>query len=204
MAILSSSTSLSFYRVDPPFTEEILSRLEEGLQKYTISDIDGDSTDSVFGWTSQKNPFQPDFSDRSFGIGNYFVFSLRIDKKNIPVNVFKKYMAIETEKRLQLSGNDRLSKEEKRNIADAVRNNLLVRIPSSPNIFDVFWNYEEQIVYLCSVSKAVNEIFETLFKRTFKTTITRFFPYTTAFYKGELSPEELDSLYSLQATSLKG
>lgn len=203
MAILSSSTALSCYHVDGTFTDDISGIVEKGLQKYKITDIDGDTADSVFGWTSQENPFSANFEGRSFVVGSFFIFSLRMDKKVIPAMVLKKHVAIETEKRLAASGKDSLSKQEKKQLIDAVRNNLLVRIPSTPTVVDIFWNFEEQTIYLCSAAKTMNEIFETLFKRTFDVPLIRLFPYTIAAYKNILTPGELDTLHNLRPTLLK-
>ncbi len=61
----------------------IIEFITSGLVNNTIAEIDQQVSDRAVGWTSVDKPFQPDFSGSSFVFGNYFVFALRIDKKNM-------------------------------------------------------------------------------------------------------------------------
>ena len=69
-----------------------------GLKNNTISEIDNQVSDKAVGWTSFDKPFQPDFDGSSFAYGSHFVFSMRIDKKNITSKVLKKHYTIEADK----------------------------------------------------------------------------------------------------------
>ena len=59
----------------------VLENVANGLIKNTISDIDNQISSMAVGWTSFEKPFQPDFGGSLFVYGEYFVFSLRIEKK---------------------------------------------------------------------------------------------------------------------------
>ena len=87
MSLLSSSVSITRYSVKGKIKAPIIENLTNGLIKNTISEIDNHVSDKAVGWTSFDKPFQPDFSGSSFVYGNYFVFSLRIDKKKIASKV---------------------------------------------------------------------------------------------------------------------
>ena len=83
MGIVSGSVSITRYKVQgqikPPITENIAN----GLRLNTIAEIDNQISDKAVGWTSFDKPFQPNFEGSSFVYGSYFLFSLRIDKKNL-------------------------------------------------------------------------------------------------------------------------
>ena len=113
MSITSSKVSITQYNVQGKLNSQIIDTIADGLTKYTIADIDQQVLEKAVGWTSFDKPFQPDFSGSSFVYGNYFVFSLRIDKKNIAAKVLKKHYSIEATRRMSESGRDYLSKTEK-------------------------------------------------------------------------------------------
>jgi hypothetical protein len=173
----------------------------DGLSRNTIADIDQQVIDKAAGWTSFDKPFQPDFSGSSFVCGNYFVFSLRIDKKNIAAKVLKKYYVIEAARRMSQSGRDYLSKIEKRAVKESVRNALYLKVPATPHIYDVVWNYEEASLWFFTNLKAANEELETLFSRSFHLSIIRIFPYTAADISSNLSDSQRDELLKISPTA---
>ena len=65
-------------------------------------------------------------------------------------------------------------------IKDHVINLLNLRIPATPNIYDVIWNYEEASLWFFTNLKAANEELETLFAKSFNLKLIRVFPYTAA------------------------
>ena len=174
--------------------------IQRGLQNNAISDIDNDSEEMVVGWTSFENPFAPDFSGSGFVIGSHFVFSLRIDKKSIPAKVLKKHYAVELAKKLAESERDFLSKSEKKELKEHVIRVLNLRIPATPNVYDVVWNYEEGLLWFFTSLKAANEELETLFSRSFKMSLIRLFPFTFCEFHCGLSEADRDMVSTLQAT----
>ena len=149
------------------------------------------------GWTSFENPFQPNFSGSSFVYGNYFVFSLRIDKKKIAPKILKKQYTAEAAKRLAQGGRDYLSKAEKKAIKEAVIHALILRIPATPDSYDLVWDYEASSLWFFSNLKAANEELETLFSKSFDLSLIRIFPYTAAYFSAGLSDSQLDELQNV-------
>ncbi|MGD8764538.1 MAG: recombination-associated protein RdgC [Desulfobacteraceae bacterium] len=197
MGILSSSVSITRYQVKGNLNAPILEAVANGLKKNAISEIDGDVSEKTVGWTSFHNPFHPDFSDSSFVYGNYFVFSLRIDKKSMSPQLIKKHFAMESARHLASSGRQFLSRNEKKVLKDKVIQKLSVRIPATPSIYDTIWNYEESCLWFFSNLKAANEALENIFSHSFQLTLLRLFPYTDAYLTMALSGLEKDQLTSL-------
>jgi hypothetical protein len=187
--------------VEGKLEEPILETIADGLQKFAITEIDGDASEKTAGWTSFENPFKPDFTGSSFSIGTHLVFSLRIDKKSIPSKVLKKHCTLEMARQLAESGRDFLSRNEKKMIKEHVTDVLSLRIPATPNIYDLIWNYEDASLWFFSNLKAANEELETLFSTSFKLTLIRLFPYTMAELTSGLPASDRDALAKLSPTS---
>jgi hypothetical protein len=200
MSILSSSVSITRYKVHGKINAPIIDNITNGLKSNTISEIDNQVSDKAVGWTSFDNPFQPDYEGSSFVYGNYFVFALRIDKKNIAPKVLKKHYTIEAAKRMAESGRDYLSKNEKKLVKEHVLSGLSLRIPATPNIYDLVWNYENSDVWFYSNLKAANEELETLFSKSFNLSLIRLFPYTAAELSSDLSDSQRDDLPKISPT----
>jgi len=200
MSLLSSTVSITRYNVNGKFESKIIDTIADGLSRNTIRDIDQQVIDKAAGWTSFDRPFQPDFSGSSFVYGNYFVFSLRIDKKNIAAKVLTKHYTVEAARRMSQSGRDYLSKTEKRAIKENVRNALFLKVPATPHVYDVVWNYEEASLWFFTNLKAANEEFETLFSKSFRLSVIRIFPYTAAETSSDLTNSQHDELQIISPT----
>lgn len=195
MGLLSSTQTIARYRVEGDLPDNATELVRGGLKKNAINDIDNEAQDMAVGWTDFEAPFTPDFDSATILIGEHFVFGLRIDKKSIPSKVVKQQVAIESAKRLAQGDREFLSKNEKKEIKDHVMNVLTIRIPPTPNTFDVVWDYSRREVWLFTTQKAANEEFETLFNKSFGgLKLVRIFPYTMADLTFSLSNPERDRL----------
>jgi recombination associated protein RdgC len=199
MGLLSATTSLSRYKVDGKLDDPIIDSIAAGLKKNTITDIDGNPSDRAVGWSSFQDPFKPDFDGSSFMIGTSIVFALRIDKKSIPHKMIQKHVAAESAKRLNDLGRDFLSANEKKMIKDHVINLLSLKMPATPNVYDIVWQYETGDVWFFSNLKSANEELETLFIKSFGVNLVRSIPYTMAALDKRLTTAEQDALNKLSA-----
>ena len=202
MGFLSAATSLSRYRVEGKLENPVMENIYTGLTRNAISDIDDNAAERAIGWTSFNDPFVPTFEGSNFTIGTYFLFSLRIDKKTIPAKVVQKYYAIELYKKLKASGREFLSRNEKKMIKEHVINLLTLRIPATPNIYNLLWNHEGENLWFFSNLKNPCEELETLFLSSFHLKLIRLFPYTLTEFYGELSGQEYDLFTRLTPSKL--
>ena len=204
MGLLSSSVSITQYKVEGKIKKPVNASVLEGLKKNSIRDIENESEDFLSGWTSFENPYNPEFKLSGVSIASHFVFSLRIDKKNIPAKVLKKYYFVEMNRRLSETGREYLSKNEKSEIREHVKSVLSLRIPATPSIYDIIWNYEEGKMWFFSNLKSANEEIETLFSKSFNITLIRVFPFTLSDMMAGLSTSEKDRLVKLSPTTFTG
>jgi recombination associated protein RdgC len=200
MGLLSSSISITCYKVDGTLEDPVMDIIEKKLKQNTLLEIDEDVSEKAIGWTSFENPYNPNFEGSSFCIGTSFVFSLRIDQKSIPAKVLKKFYVLEMEKMLSESGRKYLNKTEKRMVKDRVYSVLLRRYPATPKTYDLIWNYENGFLWFFSNQKSVNEEFETLFSKTFQLSLIRLFPYTIADLNAGLSDLQREQLNKISPT----
>jgi recombination associated protein RdgC len=190
--------AITRYRVEGLLKGAPTEAVYSGLKKNTIPDIDDDTVDKASGWTSFEHPYFPSFEGSSFVFGSLFLFALRIDRKSVSPNLIKKHVSIETAGHLKQKRF--LSRDEKTALKDKVTKELLVRVPSSPNVYDVIWNYEPASVLFMTRLKSANEEFETLFRRSFNLGLIRVFPYTAADLLSDLPDPQRDMLMGLSPT----
>lgn len=199
MGLLSATTSLTRYKVNGQLEDPILDTIAAGLTKHTISDIDDNPSEQAAGWATFQDPFKSDFEGSNFMIGTYIVFALRVDRKSVPNKMVQKHVAIESTKRLKEMGRDFLSANEKRMVKDHVVNMLNLKMPSTPNVYDVVWQYEAGEVWFFSNLKNANEALETLFIKSFGVSLVRSIPYTMAMMDPNISDHEQDLLHNISA-----
>ena len=197
MGLLSSTVSITRYRVQGDLRKPDLETIANGLKKYAIAEIDDDTVEKSIGWTSWDKPYAPDFSGSSFVIGAYLIFSLRIDKKNIPPKLVKKQYAVEANRRLNRTGRHFISGSEKKLIQDQVLHALSLKIPATPNAYDLVWHLENQTLWYYTNLKTANEELENLFRASFDLSLIRMFPYTSAELTADLTSSQQDVLNRL-------
>ena len=200
MGLLSSSVSINRYYVEGKIQEPVLEVVKKGLTKYSFKETEDAPSDKITGWTSFNNHFKPDFEGSSFVVGDHFIFSLRIDKKSVSSKIIKKYLYFETLKRLAESGREYLSANEKKLVKEHVLSVLLLRVPATPNIYDLVWDYEKSMICFFSNNKTANEEFEALFQKSFKQRLIKIFPYSEADILSGLNDPERDALSHLSST----
>jgi DNA recombination-dependent growth factor C len=200
MGLLSAAVSITRYRVDGKIEKDLTETVAKGLKKNAIAEIDEGTLEKASGWTSFEHPFEPTFDGSSFVYGSLFIFSLRIDRKSIPVKLMKKHVTLETSKRLAKSRRAFLSKDEKQALKEKITAELAMRVPATPNVYDLIWDHERSAVCFFSNLRTANEELETLFKRSFNLALIRLFPYTAADLQSDLTNQERDVLLGLSPT----
>lgn len=202
MGILSPKASITRYHVEGKINSTLMDSVYKGLCKNIIKEIDNQSEEISLGWTSFDSPYKPDFEGSSFVLGTYFVFALRIDKKSIPKKIIQKHLNMAINQQLARSARHYISKNEKEELKHQIHESLCRRIPATPNIYELVWDYEAGNLVFFTSLKTANETLQTLFIRSFKLNLIRLFPYTMADLKSNLKPDQKDLLNSIKPLNL--
>ena len=94
-----------------------------------------------------------------------------------------------------------ISRYEKKEIKDQIIASLGMRIPATPNIYDVVWLPENSNLWFFSTLKSANEEVESLFLKSFSLSLIRLFPYTQTYYMEGFSDREKDGLNNLSPSN---
>jgi hypothetical protein len=133
--------------------------------------------EKLSGWTSIDNVLDTKFQYANYSVGEYLVFSMRLDKKVIPPSLLKLRVLEEEKKALGESGKKFLGRQRKEDIKEKVKVELAGLIPPIPSFFEACWSPRGKMVYFCSLAAAPIEEFKDLFKRSFKMDLVPFAPW---------------------------
>ncbi|MBU2490248.1 MAG: recombination-associated protein RdgC [Proteobacteria bacterium] len=201
MGLLSSSATITRYKVRGKLPEPVLEAAAKGLSGHAIAEIEGEAEPMAVGWTAFGSPFRPDFSGSNFEVAEWWAFSLRMDKKSVPAKLVNKYAADLASRRLAATGRQHLSREEKKEVRAEVMESLLRRVPAVPSVYDVLWNYTTEDLWLFSSQKAAAEALGTLFHESFGLFLVPMYPFTRAELAAGLTPRELELLSAVAPCS---
>ncbi len=171
MGILSSSVSLTRYRIVGDIPDEFWSEIPDRLKKYKFRDIDQSTDERSFGWTSFDDMLDTSWSLSTPHKADYLAFALRLDTRRIPPAVMKKHFRLaldQARKELEAKGQKFISRDQKKEIKENVTIRLFARTLPIPAVFDVVWDTAGSLVYLGSTSPKIKELFQDLFTNTFE------------------------------------
>lgn len=180
MGIMSNTTSLTQFVVNGELTiDEILSCLE----KFSFQPIDNSSEESSLGWAVLDDKDNTGFvASGDCCRDHYIVFTMRSDTRKVPAAVLRSHLNRAYADFLAENPNlNRVPKEDKEAIRDAVKAELLRKVIPTPRVVDVVWDTSTGIITLATLSGKAVEAFGFLFSRTFPTLRhTLFYPFLRA------------------------
>src|SRR5664280_3477789 len=95
--------------------------------------------EKCLGWVSLTDVLDNDFENANYALGDYLIFSLRIDRKLIPPKLMKIKLMEEERRFLAQSGKNRINKQMAGGIKDKVKLELLTKLDPIPSFYDVCW-----------------------------------------------------------------
>lgn len=171
MGILSNTASICQFRVLGQLPAGDLSAWAgERLAEKGFRSIDHSAEELAIGWVHLDDAKVGDFATpQAYRRDHYLAFTLRRDQRRIPAALFKAHMEMaEHEFLVANPGLQRVPKQKKEDLRDAVRGALLAKTLPAPAIYDAVWDTRTGLVTFSSLSPKVVEQFETLFKQTFE------------------------------------
>ena len=183
MGILSSSVSLTRYRIVEKVPDELVNEVPQRLKSNAFREIDQTSDERSFGWVCFDDLLDNKWHTASPHKSHYLAFALRLDTRRIAPAVMKKYLrlALEEARREQESrGRKKVTRDQKAEIKDRVKQSLMSKTLPVPAVFDVVWDVSSHLVYLGSVSPKVRQLFEDQFTQSFELSLEPQTPYFLA------------------------
>lgn len=178
MGLLKGSLTFSRYRVKGELPAEFRPFFDRQIKKYAFRDLTASAEEQAFGWTCLENPLDTAFEGGRYCAGDFFYFSLRLDRKSVPPALLRLKCLEEERKSLKDSGRTRLFREQAREIKERVFLHLLTKAHPVPSFYDVCWSVPGGWLLVGSHADRVFEIFEDLFKITFNARLTACLPWT--------------------------
>jgi len=171
MGILSTSLSLTRYKIVENVPDTLWAEIQDRLLKFSFQDIDNTTDERSFGWVCFDNMLDSSWQTAPPTKGEFLAFALRLDTRRISPAVLKKHFQIhldELRKKLKEQGQKYISREQKKELKEQVKLKLLTKTLPVPAFFDVVWDIQKNIVYFASTRPKVLELFEELFTKTFE------------------------------------
>jgi len=167
MGLIKGALSLTRYRVreEPPemLTDEYVSGR---LAKNAFLDIEDGPEERSLGWVEFFNHLGVDFNPATYRFGGLLAFTLRLDTRRLPPPILRRYCAIREVRYVAQTGH-RPNSLTRREMKEAVRTELMLRIPLNTELMETAWLYGENEVWLAASGEKRRELFEELWGRTF-------------------------------------
>lgn len=169
MPLLTGALGGRRYRVigdfNPEIRETYLDRLREEAFREPRSAAKGGEN---LGWVTLHNLCDTEFSGESCFFTQYFCFSLRIDNKRLPAKLVKALLELRMRDWLAESGREKVPTVVKKEMREQLELELFPRQLPSVAVHDVCWDLTRGTAHFFSNSGRANEVFRTLFAKSFQ------------------------------------
>ncbi len=176
MGLLKGNFSFARFHVEGQLPQAFLNFVNNRIKANSFRETAKSTEEKRLGWVSVTDILDADFEEANYVLGDYLIFSLRIDRKMIPPKLMKIKIMEEERIFLAQSGKTRINKQIAGGIKDKVKLELLSRLDPVPSFYDVCWALGQNTVYFSSLSDKVVDDFVDLFKQTFSLSLTRLLP----------------------------
>jgi len=194
MGLLKGSFTFARFHVDGQLPKDFLNFVNSRIKANSFRDVLKSTEEKRLGWVSLTDVLDNDFENANYALGDYLIFSLRIDRKLIPPKLMKLKLMEEERRFLAQSGKNRINKQMAGGIKDKVKLELLTKLDPIPSFYDVCWAVGKNTIYFSSLADKVADDFVDLFKKTFSLNLRRFLPQENKLITKESESTEAASL----------
>lgn len=166
MGLLKGTLTFSRYRLPGDLPGRFHDFIDRQIKKHAFQELSVASEEKSSGWTSLENILDTRFEQANYATGDYLAFSCRMDRKIIPPSLLKLRL-LEAEKKILSRSRKYISKDQRDEIKERIRLELLGQAHPIPSFYDVCWSLSAKWLIFGSLSPKVQEEFEGLFKKTF-------------------------------------
>ncbi len=183
MGLLKGNFTFARFQVEGQLPSSFLNFINNRIKTHSFREMPKSTEEKRLGWVSVTDVLDADFAKSDYVLGDYLIFSLRIDRKVIPPKLMKIKIMEEERQFLVQSGKSRINKQLADGIKDKVKTELLSRTDPVPSFYDVCWALGENKVYFSSLSDKVVDDFVDLFKKTFSLNLARVSPQNNGIFR---------------------
>jgi hypothetical protein len=170
VGLLNNTVSISQFQVMGNPADLSSEQIGEGLADKGFRSIEQSGEEFSVGWVQLDDYQESSFRGiHTYQHDHYIAFSLRSDQRRLPGALLKPYFLKAEEEWLAANPHfNRVPKQQRDSLREAVRGSLLARTLPTPSIYDAVWDTRSNLVSFCSLgSKAIDQ-FVDLFKESFK------------------------------------
>jgi recombination associated protein RdgC len=176
MGLLKGNFTFARFHVEGQLPQAFLNFINSRIKANSFKDSVKSTEEKRMGWVSLTDILDTDFENANYALGDFLIFSLRIDRKLISPKLMKIKLLEEERRFLAQSGKSRIHKQMSTAIKDKVKLELLTKLDAIPSFYDVCWAVGQNTVYFSSLSDKVDDDFIDLFKKTFSLSLKSFSP----------------------------
>ena len=176
MGLLKGSFTFTRFHVEGQLPQAFLNFVNSRIKSNAYQSTIKSTEEKRMGWVSLTDVLDTNFENANYALGDFLIFSLRVDRKLISPKLLKIKLMEEERRFLAQSGKERINKTIATGIKDKVKLELLSRTDAVPSFYDVCWAVGKNIVYFSSLADKTADDFVDLFKKTFSLSLKVFSP----------------------------
>lgn len=177
MGLIKGNFTFMRFDVEGQLPQAFTTFINNRIKSNAFREARNSTEEKRMGWVSLTDILDSDFEKANYALGDYLIFSLRIDRKLVPPKLLKIRLMEEQRRFLAESGQTRIGKAMNEGIKDKVKLELLTKSDPVPSFYDVLWAVGQNKVYFSSLSDKVADDFVDLFKKTFSLSLKRILPH---------------------------
>jgi len=185
MGLKKGAFSFSRFAVSSPLPGNFADLFDEKIKAFAFRDFFPENEEKSLGWTGLQDILDREFAYATHTLGDYRVFSLRIDRKTIPSALLRLRFLEAQRDMLAERETKKLYKEEKEALREAIRQDLLKQSSPLPSLFDICWSLSRGMIYFSSHSEKILQDFQDFFGETFEMALSLHVPWLDALAQGE-------------------
>ena len=199
MGLIRGAFTFMQFSVDGKLPQAFTTFARSRIQGNAFREARSSTEEKRMGWVSATDVLDADFENTPFSLGDYLIFSLRIDRKVIPPKLMKVRLMEEQRRFLSEHQQTRIGKAMNEGLKDKVKLDILTKSEPVPSFYDVLWAVGQNKVYFSCLSDKVADDFVDLFKQTFSLGLKRILPQEHPLAlknkaKGEVAVDDLSLL----------
>lgn len=176
MGLIKGNFSFMQFSVEGQLPQAFTTFINNRIKANAFRESRHSTEEKRMGWVSATDILDADFENANYALGDYLIFSLRVDRKLISPKLLKIRLMEEQRRFMAEHKQARIGKAANEGIKDKVKLELLTKSDPVPSFYDVLWAVGQNKVYFSSLSDKVADDFVDLFKKTFSLGLKRIVP----------------------------